>query len=204
MARIKVLYGVILMQIMIACTCHGLVSIRLTRVHKYIPIFTRKPSMKEPPTTLPPGKPLVISPVKNSSYCNESEIIAAISEDGRNKRSMEQWPYRCTYPSFVNQQGSYVFLYDIFKCCQRCEFPAYDNCIKNNQRAPSWRCPSEGIHCIFKCVTTHGPQKVDLRARIGRIGRIGRIQFPRLKCERLEKRPNGETCIRRLCIKMIV
>lgn len=96
MARIKVLYGVILMQIMIACTCHGLLSIRLTRVHKYIPIFTRKPLTKEPPTTLPPGKPLVISPVKNSSYCNESEIIAAISEDGRKKRSVsQQRPYDC-------------------------------------------------------------------------------------------------------------
>ena len=125
---------------------------------------------------------------------------------------MKQWPYQCSYPSIVNQKGSYVFMYDIYKCCQRCEFPAYDSCIKKNRRSPSWRCPSDGIHCIVECIITYGPKKAHIIKKphfsFRRSNRKGRRhtrrKVPKLKCERLERRPNGKTCIRRLCIKLIV
>ena len=130
------------------------------------------------------------------------------------------------HPSFMKYKGEYQLMYDIFKCCQKCETPKFARCVKNRPKDSSLVCPSKGIRCMFDCIKKHGPRerqrpgppgpKGELGAQKGQIpvGRPGPpgpkggqgaqiIRPPEFECERKETLPNGNTCIRRLCIKLV-
>ncbi|XP_046851421.1 uncharacterized protein LOC124444808 [Xenia sp. Carnegie-2017] len=189
-----------------ACAWKGLPPfMRRRRLFKPFPVF----KTVKPPTPPPPTKPVIFSPVKDSRYCSESKIVAILSKHSRKKRSIKLWPYDCTYPSIVNHQGSYQFMYDIYQCCKKCDLPTYTLCMKKYQRSPPWRCPSDGIHCILECVAKYGPQKPTtiIKPSISKIKgghKVIGIKPPKNKCEKREKLPNGKTCLRRLCIKLKV
>ena len=127
--------------------------------------------------------------------------------------SQVSWPYDCTYTSIIKYQGTYQFMYDVYTCCKKCDFPTYSNCV-NIHASPNWRCPSDGVHCILQCVKEYGPgtKTVVTGGGGGFFGKPGThtlggkpkiIKVPKkVKCTKTEKLPNGKTCIRRLCIPL--
>ncbi|XP_028394106.1 uncharacterized protein LOC114518329 [Dendronephthya gigantea] len=92
------------------------------------------------PPTKPP--PTAFIPVKDSRYCDESELTKIFSK--RERRAASLWPFNCLYAGIVFYQGKYQFMRDIYKCCEKCDFPTYTACIKNHGSS-KWRCPSDGV-----------------------------------------------------------
>ena len=123
---------------------------------------------------------------------------------------VNSWPFHCLYPSIIFDHGSYQFMRDIYTCCKKCNFPTYTSCIYAHG-TPDWRCPSDGVHCIFECVKKYGPGVTDVIKKPDFTGiksqitsaKIKITEVPKkLKCQKVEKLPNGKTCIRRLCVPL--
>jgi hypothetical protein len=129
---------------------------------------------------------------------------------------VQSWPYDCTYPSIVKHHGTYLFRYDIYTCCKACNYPDYTKCVKDHG-SPDWRCPSDGVHCVVECVKKYGPgtETVIIKTVGGKGMGIGLNSLSthggkekkvkvnkKLQCTKVEKLPNGKTCIRRLCIAL--
>ena len=107
-------------------------------------------------------------------------------------------------------------MYSIYTCCKQCNFPTYSACVKKFG-SPDWRCPSDGVHCILKCVSTYGPGYTEVLVKPGsgittsglggglgtrpRPGTVVKVP-KKVKCQKTEKLPNGKTCIRRLCVPL--
>ena len=133
----------------------------------------------------------------------------------------QKWPFQCTHASIILRGGSYDFIWPIYDCCSKCEFPAFTTCLGKSKNSPDWLCPSQGLHCIVNCVNKNNPSKTIGKQGISILPNVvqpikpsGNIKpgvKPRPvpkpgkpilnKCEKMETE-NGKKCIRRLCIPL--
>lgn len=100
----------------------------------------------------------------------------------------------------------------IYKCCRKCNYPTYFTC-KKTHGSPDWRCPTDGVHCILQCVKDYGPGTAEVIIKPGggfgdgfkTLGN-GEMEVEEVSkdliCEKEETLPDGNTCIRRLCIPL--
>ena len=136
------------------------------------------------------------------------------------------WPFDCTHASILEVAGRNQFVFPIYDCCRKCEFPTFQLCTTRNRYSPSWLCPSKGMQCIVKCINFNNPyiiskvkpkrkkvvpkrkkvvpkrKKVPTRSRFRLIPSIRRKKLPvSQKCQRVVRK-KGRSCIERLCVPL--
>ena len=122
------------------------------------------------------------------------------------------WPFDCTHASILEVAGRNQFVFPIYDCCRKCEFPTFQLCTTRNRYSPSWLCPSKGMQCIVKCINFNNPyiiskvvpkrKKVPTKSRFRLIPSIRQKKLPvSQKCQRVVRK-KGRSCIERLCVPL--
>ncbi|XP_046851423.1 uncharacterized protein LOC124444810 [Xenia sp. Carnegie-2017] len=133
-------------------------------------------------------------------FCKSRDVTAILRATSlrRTKRAVN-WPFDCTHASILEVAGRNQFVFPIYDCCRKCEFPTFQLCTTRNRYSPSWLCPSKGMQCIVKCINFNNPyiiskvvpkrKKVPTRSRVRLIPSIRRKKLPvSQKCQRVVRK----------------